>query len=72
MDFKDFEKILGRDLPNAMESIQMLEKGVAPIMAQVQKHRADIDPSLLSKFDESLKDVDSAREKLKEHGTFDS
>lgn len=72
MDFKDFEKILGRDIPNAMEAVRMLEQGVAPIMAQVEKNRAEIDPTLLTKFDESLKDVNSAKEKLKEHGTFDS
>jgi len=72
MQADDFKQILGMDIPNALEAIQKLERGVAPIMARVEKHRSEIDPSMLTKFDEVLNDLDEARKKLKDNGTFDS
>jgi len=72
MQAKDFQQILGADIPNALAAVSQLEASLAPILVSVNKHRDQIDPSLLAKYDEAMAEMGAAKEKLREHGDFNS
>lgn len=71
MQAKDLEQLLGTDIPNAMLSVRQLEANLAPILVNINKHRDQIDPSLMGKFDSAMIDLSDAKEKMKKHGNFD-
>lgn len=72
MQDNDWTKILGETIPDALKAVSKMEASIAPLLAQVNQHRDKIDPTLLGKFDEAMKDVSNAKEKLKEYGNINN
>lgn len=72
MQGKDFNKILGKDIPNLLKSVHELEKSIAPILSQINQNRDKIDPSMLGKFDSVMSELNKTKTEMKQHGNFDS
>lgn len=72
MQGKDFNKILGKEIPNLLKSVHDLEKSVAPILSQINQNRDKIDPSILGKFDEIMSDLNKTKTEMKQYGNFNS
>lgn len=72
MEVKDLQDLLGVDIPNALKSVQNIEKKVAPFLAQVNANRDKFDPNLMAQFDSAMKDVTTAKENLKKYGNSNS
>jgi hypothetical protein len=72
MRVEDINKILGDELPKAMEVCANLERSITPFLSVIQQNRGQIDPALLAKLDEVNAELNAAKNKLKNHGNFDS
>lgn len=72
MRVEDFEDILGRQIPNAMKIVKEMESSIHPIMNSINKHRSEMDPELLKKYDSAMMDIDNAKAKIKENGNFNN